>query len=378
MSILTYQDVVEYLITSSAGGAQDAEQKDIRTAVQNAYKELVWIKDWKFHITYGRIITQANWTGTASYVNSTRTLTKVSGANFESWMRYGTVVFGNVVSKITSVNSTSALTLDSVLNFGKDYSTTAANIARSMYPLPADFRNLDTPMDEGNLLQSRYVSPEQSLQMERTDISPISPFFWTVMKDPDSVNGWVLKILGYPTTQATIDFSYRRSPRMLRLSGHEASSRVGTIAVSGTACTGTGTTFTDAMVGSVLRIGTSSNYPDCLGSMNPWQYESKIVSRSSNTAIVLADSLTVSAGTKYVVTDPVDVAEGMQNCVLAASSYWLDRIRGAKPDVSFQQYQRDLKLAMENDVLEPLSGRRDLLFNSLGWRSVLKADQGTD
>lgn len=43
--MLTYFDVVEHLITASFGGPQDAEQRDIRTAVQRAYDEVISIKD---------------------------------------------------------------------------------------------------------------------------------------------------------------------------------------------------------------------------------------------------------------------------------------------------------------------------------------------
>ena len=45
MPYQTYFDLVESLIVSSYGGAQDAEQRDIRTAVQRAYQELGWIWD---------------------------------------------------------------------------------------------------------------------------------------------------------------------------------------------------------------------------------------------------------------------------------------------------------------------------------------------
>ena len=37
--MLTYYDAVEHLITCSYGGPQDAEQSDIRSAVQRSYSE---------------------------------------------------------------------------------------------------------------------------------------------------------------------------------------------------------------------------------------------------------------------------------------------------------------------------------------------------
>ena len=75
------------------------------------------------------------------------------------------------------------------------------------------------------------------MKMERINFQSGTPLHWTVIKDPTS-SGWVLKLVGYPTVVETVDFTYRRSLRPLRWSGHEESARVGTVGFSGTALTG--------------------------------------------------------------------------------------------------------------------------------------------
>jgi hypothetical protein len=77
-----------------------------------------------------------------------------------------------------------------------------------------------------------------------------------------------------------------------------------------------------------------------------------------------------------LVTDPADVARHMEAALYSCCDYWLDRIRGGKADQSFATYQRDLRMAMEQDQLAPLSGRSREIWHDGGWRSPLKADEG--
>jgi hypothetical protein len=46
---LAAQDVVEYLLATTGGGVQDSEHRAIRAAAANAYRDLVYAHDWKWH-----------------------------------------------------------------------------------------------------------------------------------------------------------------------------------------------------------------------------------------------------------------------------------------------------------------------------------------
>lgn len=376
MAYTTYFDLVESLITGSFGGPQDAEQRDIRTAIHKAYAELTTIRDWSYYHVHGRIVTDAPYgTGTVSSSGATVTL---AGGTWPAWAGTGAYLkVGEQIARVASRTSGSVVVLDSSLSLKADVASQPYTLYRTVYPLPDDFRNMDEPSDEYNWWSGVYVTPDQAMKLERVNNTSGTPLHWTVIKDPDST-GWAIKLIGYPTEQETIDFTYRRTARPIRYSGHEASSRAGTIARTGSTVTLSGaTSFTAGFVGAILRVGDATNHPGPIESITPWVSESLITAVGSTTSLTTADSGTVAGSTKYLITDPMDVAQHMQQALDSCCDYWLARIRGNKPDNAFAMYQRDLRLAMEQDQLAPLSGRSQQVWHDGGWRSPLRADRGT-
>ena len=377
MAYLTYFDLVESLIVSSYGGAQDAEQRDIRTAIHRAYDELTTIRDWSYYHVHGRVITRAPVTATLGGLTDLSTgVLETSGLGASD---YTHVRIGDRIGEVTCADpgTNTAWVLSSTVTFplGTVTSGDTATFYKSLYALPDDFRNLDEPSDELNWWAGLYVTPDQAMKIERVSNSSGAPYHWTVIKDPNS-SGWALKLVGYPTEVETIDFTYRRTARPIRYSGHEPALRQGTIARTGLNVTGSGTAFSAAMVGSILRVGDTTNHPGPIESMTPWVSEAKITSQSSATALKTAVSGTIASTTKYLITDPMDVAQHMHSALDSACDYWLARIRGVKPDEAFGLYQRDLRLAMEQDQLAPLSGRSQNVWHDGGWRSPLRQDVG--
>lgn len=374
MAYLTYFDLVESLIVSSFGGPQDAEQRDIRTAIHKAYSELTTIRDWAYYHVHGRVITDAPYsTGTVSSSGATVTLT---GGTWPAWAGTGAYLkVGEQICRVASRTSGSVIVLDSSLTLKADVTSQPYTLYRTVYPLPSDFRNMDEPSDEYNWWSGVYVTPDQAMKLERVSNTSGTPLHWTVIKDPDSA-GWAIKLIGYPTERETIDFTYRRTARPLRYSGHEAASRQGTMARTGSAVAGSGTMFVPAMAGSVLRVGDANSIPGPIESLAPWVSESVIASVATNNSLVTVESGTISSSTKYLITDPIDVAPHMQQAVDSCCDYWLARIRGEKEDKAFAMYQRDLRLAFEQDQLAPLSGRSQEVWHDGGWRSPLRGDRG--
>lgn len=374
--MLTYFDAVESLIVSTYGGPQDAEQRDIRTAIHRAYDELTTIRDWSYYHVHGRVITDAPYsTGTVTYNPATYELT-LSGGTWPAWAAYGHVKVGNRVAVVSSRTSGSVLVLSSTVTFPAALTSEPYTLYRMTYPLPADFRNLDEPSDEYNWWSGLYVTPDEAIKLERVQKSSGTPYHWTVIKDPHGV-GWAIKLIGYPTKAETLDFTYRRSARGLRYSGHEAALRQGTISRASATVTGSGTAFTSAMVGSILRVGDATNFPGPIQSLTPYVSESEITAVASGTSLTTESSGTVAGSTKYVITDPIDIAQHMESAFDAACEYHLGRIRGSGEDKLFQLYQRDLRLALERDQLAPLSGRSREIYHHGGWRSPINPDRGT-
>lgn len=375
MPYLTYFDVVEHLITSSFGGPQDAEQRDIRTAVQRAYQELTTMRDWSYYHVHGRVITQTPYTaGSISVSGTTVTLT---GGTWPAWAASGAYIkANNEIARVASRTSDSVLVSDATICFKESLANQSYALFRTVYPLPSDFRNLDQPSDEYHWWSGFYLTPDEAMKLERVSNSSGEPYHWTVIKDPDS-SGWAIKLIGYPTRQETIDFTYRRTARQIRYSGHESSARQGTISKASTTVAGSGTAFSTAMVGAVLRVGDTSSTPGPLASITPYAVEAKVLTVGSASSLTTETSAGASASTKYIITDPIDIPEHMHNCMYSAAEYWLARIRNQKADAAFAMYQRDLRLAMEQDQLAPLSGRSQEIWHDGGWQSPLRPDQGT-
>jgi len=367
--MLTYFDVVEHLISASFGGPQDAEQRDIRTAVHRCYAELSNIKDWSWQHVHGRVITVAPETGSVdSYSSGTLTLSSgLTGTGFTHVQK------GQMVARIKSRTSSSVYVLDDDVQFPSLTSGDTVTFYKTLYPLPSDFRNLDEPSDEFNWWSGSYITPDEAMKMERVNNQTGAPLNWTVIKDPNG-DGYVLKLIGYPTSVETVDFTYRRSLRSLRWSGHETAARAGTVASSGTSVTGSTTTLSSSMVGAVMRFGDTSNSPGPITSISPYVAESKVAAVGGATDATLSDSVTAAGGTKYLVTDPIDLPQHMHNCMLSGAEYWLARIRSSNVEEKYSLYQRDLRLAMESDQLAPLSGRSQQIWSDGGWRSPLLAD----
>jgi len=370
VAYLTYFDVVEHLIASSFGGPQDAEQRDIRTAVHRCYAEIGNIRDWSWQHAHGRVFTVAP---------ETRTVVSISGSSLSvssaptSTMSH--VRIGDRVSEIASISGTTVILSSTVLPpTGTVENGDTVTLYQTLYTLPADFRNLDEPSDEFNWWSGAYVTPDEAMKMERVNFQTGSPLHWTVIKSP-TANNYVLKLVGYPTSVETIDFTYRRELRPLRWSGHETDARSGTIAASNErTIAGVSTAFASTMADSIVRIGDTSNVPGPLTSITPWLAEYPISSVNDSTEIFVADDVTIAAGSKYLVTDPIDLPEHMHNVMLSGSEYWLARIRSNNVEEKYQLYQRDLRLAMESDQLAPISGRSKRIWTDGGWRSPLLAD----
>lgn len=380
MAYLTYFDLVEGLIVASYGGPQDAEQRDIRQAVQRAYDEVTTLRDWSYYSVHGRLTTTTGYTtGTVAISSGVATLTggsfATAGITADN-AKYWSFRIANRIYPIKSYTSATSVTVNDEFSGIEVPAGSQYAVYRTTYPLPADCRNIDEPSDEFNWWSGLYVSPDQAMKIARISHSVGKPYHWTIIKDPAS-GGFAIQLVGYPNRIESIDYVYRRRARPLRYSGHEPNSRAGTIARTGTAVTLSGaTTFVSGFEGAILRVGDTANHPGSIESMTPYVSESKITAVGSTTSLTTDTSGTVAGSTKYLITDPVDVSRHMYTAVASGAEYWLARIRGSGAEKAFALYQRDLRLALEQDQLTPLSGRSRQVWHSGGWRAPLMPDQG--
>ena len=229
------------------------------------------------------------------------------------------------------------------------------------YVLPEDVKNVDAIVLPDRTTVTSYITPAEWLRLEQSQLTLGEAVYWTVQKSTDPVlfDRWELKIAGKLPAGTVIQYTYRRSPKPLTLMGYETQVRTGFATVAGTTVTGSNTNFPARCVGAIFRVGTPGNYPEPLSGFYPYLGQARIKTRNSDTSLTLDAAITgAAANSRYVISDYLDVSPGMFTAVLTGAELWMARMLGKSLDAAVGLYQRDIKLAMEQDVIAPISGRR--------------------
>ncbi len=259
---------------------------------------------------------------------------------------------------------------------------------KNTYLLPEDCSNVDALISPDNTTITSYISPAEWVRLEKSNLTLGEPVYWTVMKssDPKTFDRWEIRIAGQVKAGTMFRYTYRRRPKPLTLMGYETQCRTGYATVAGDVVTGKNTNFPTKCAGAIFRIGTPGNYPEPLSGMYPYAEQAKIMARGDLDSLTLELPLTGSyEDCRYVISDHLDVSPNMFTAVLTGAEMWMARMQGKGIEGAVGLYTRDLKLAMEQDVVAPISGRRapyDRVPDSDGARyagvySPLGPDQGT-
>jgi len=194
--------------------------------------------------------------------------------------------------------------------------------------------------------------------------------------------------------------------------------------------TGVGTNFPQDCLGTFIRFGSNGMPADALGSTVPFIMERRVEGWSSTTSLSLtstsvyqrrgvtgvpyepldfdANEVDVSspsstpvdantnnpyvtndyddintalpALTKYAITDVINASPQMYTAILSACEMWYARLAGKDYGLAMNTFNRDLRIAMENDVVTPLSGLPSGAYSpggsprTMGWHSDLGQD----
>lgn len=300
----TAYDVIEYLLSSTGGGAQDQEHRALRQALFHGYRDLMSVRDWKWHQT-----------------NDTITLTST------------------------------------------DLVTT--------YRLPWGVSSVDAVYMPQLRIAAEYINQTDWKRIEQSPYQQLVRLAWTVLPSANKEGYYELKIYNGYRYNETLTFTYRRRPRDLRLTGWEPSSRAGTVTFTSTTnpygygsvltVSGSGTSFSSPMLNAVIRVsGDSSYHPEGLAGMHPYVTEAFITAVSSASSMTAhsPETATLVSGSKYIVTDLLDISPTMYTALLSACEAWLARLLGKNAEAAMAIHARDLRLAYEGDTLAPISGRR--------------------
>lgn len=398
MPYYTAQDAVDHLLTMTNGGAQDGEHRVIRAAVHHAYREVCESRDWLWHVKIGQFYTNGG--SFAVYNHSSGSQNLYLPANCNLYLQVGASISDAISSYIpggTTVATISSSTTNITVNGNTTevrqitisaaptgVLTSVSSPTRSDYDLPSDVQNMDALLSQSIGTLRYYVTPTDYERLQINSSMAGSPFYFTVMRVGDNQN-LTVRFVGQPTAQLLFAYTYRARPKPLVLMGFEPSCRNGTISVAGAAVTGTSTTFPERAVDAILRVSNNSaNYPESLSGLYPYYSEQQIKTWNTGLSLTLDAAMSPSpAGSvRYYISDVLDVSPGMYTAVLSGAMLWHARLSGRPLNDADALYTRDMRLAMERDVTNPYSGRRDrwveypLSPRLMGYYSTQMPDQG--
>jgi len=314
--VWTYSDLIDHLNLVARGGSQDVEQEEYKAAARQAYLSVAMNSEWPYVLKHHRIMFDVPYsTGTITYDHTggtyERMLTLADGT-WPEWAQYGRVVVGNVVSPVARRISGSIVTLDDNVNPKEDVAAgTSYTLFRSGYQLPHDYQAGYEFQGEQSTWLATFIEPQRWLARERRWNTTGDPYAWTIMRDEDRMGGFKVLMDGYPATSGTMDFLYYGRGRNIRLTGKEPKCYTGTISSNGATITGSGTAWTNDMVGAMLRIGDANNIPTGIDGLSPFQEQIRIQSVDTGAQTMQLESAVAAdagySGVKFNISDPIDL-----------------------------------------------------------------------
>jgi len=381
--IFTAQDVVDHLLTATGGGAQDGEHRAVRQAVIHGVREVFQTRQWLWHTKTGSFTTTQLATTATAITAGSPVITVASSAG----MVPGRILdispqYFSFAVRVVAINGND-VTLDHPAAATKPPTSTVTVLVQTYYDLPPDVKDIDALITDAVGTMHTYITPQEWQRLEVNSRGAGEPYYYTIMRSDVSPDRYQVRFVGVPTNGTVVHFTYRYIPKTIKYMGYELPARKGTVtptAGSPMTVAGSGTAFAADMAGAIIRVGTAATDPEPLGALVPFAGEARITSVQNTSTLTIEGTLPTTAGVKYCVTDPLDCSPQMYTAILSAAEMWYARLAG-KPAVEIVAlFNRDLRLAMENDVVAPLSGRpfaiRFPTPRSMGWKSAQRPDQG--
>jgi hypothetical protein len=373
------QDVVYYLLATVGGGAQDGEHQAVRQAVVQASRDVMQSRNWLWHTKTNQFVSD-NVTTTVAEGGITAGATSLTVTDASEMVVGRIFTAGNFFDepcRILEINGntlTTSLPAKRSIPSGEQVTV----VMQTFYDLPADLKDIDTLVTHTVGTLHCYLSPQEWHRLEINTRGSGEPYYYTVMRSDRLPERWQIRFVGIPTNGTVIHYTYRFRPRPIKYMGYEAMSRQGKVSVSGTTVTGIDTMFESDMEGAFIRFGTDTDDPEPVGALRPYIRQRRIKSVDSPTQLTLESSAPSLSGVKYCITDILEASQTMYTAILSAAEMWYARIAGKSYDAAMQVYNRDLRIAMENDQIAPLSGRPYSnpypTPRTMGWHSTLRQD----
>lgn len=374
----TAQDIVAFLLAANGGGAQDGEHLAVRQAVIHGTREVMQCRNWLWHTYTGSFTTKPFETTGTAVQDSYEVLNVADTSEFFP---------GRLVEADTGVFP-AGVRVDRVdgnlVYMNQPALATAQTTLRPQvfYNLPADLKDIDTLVTNTVGTLHCYITPQEWQRLEINTRGAGEPYYYTIMRSDSDPNRWQVRFVGLPPNETVVHYTYRRTPKQVKYMGYERITRQGDVTVTAQGLvTGNDTAFPSDVEGSVIRFGSLGMDAEAQGATVPYVAEYYIDNWNSATSIVIANpTQAFPANTKYAISDEIDCSPQMWTAVLSACEMWYARLAGKPADAAMAAFNRDLRIAMENDTIAPRSGRPyDTPYptpRSMGWHSELLPDVG--
>jgi hypothetical protein len=310
MAYHTLGDLIADLRAYAGNDTSSQKLAAVRRAAIAAFQTLLTYHDWHYYLAIGRVVTVAPYsTGTVQYTHSTRAV-DLTGGTFPAWAAAGHIRIGGIYHKVATRASGTQLTLDSVENPGDDVAAGAEfSLVQITYPLPDDFLATDQPVVLANSVVLTRINPREVVFARNLEEGPAMPREYALIGADEHDGRMALTLHPPPDQVLLLENLYKRRPTTPKLED-ESSGKVATTAASA-AVTGTSTAFTSRLVGSVFRVSATADKPTPLDGINPYLFESRVLSVGGATALTLEDEVPETlAGVGYTISDQVDVEDG--------------------------------------------------------------------
>lgn len=309
-TVYTYSDVVGHLLDWF--GVETTDERTLRKckrAVESAYRHVTGIKEWMCYRAYGQFQTVASVTsGTIAYDQtggSNERMVTLSGSTWPSWAGLGMIQLESIWYPIASRTSDTIITLDVNNNPGADIAAgTSYVLGQDTYLLPVDLKAMGTIRDVQHGIEPEYVMFDDMVSTRLVNQAPTWPWQYTILPDPHYLGSLACRLYPIPNVQLYYEYMYSRRPRQLQTFEYNA----GTVSTSGTTLSGTATTFTSAMVGSIIRFSNTTTAPTGTTGENPYIAQRAIASFTNTGSMVLDQALDSEvSGVAYLISDPIDI-----------------------------------------------------------------------
>lgn len=336
--VWTFSDAVEHVLDVFDVPRDARNSRIAMRAVLKASRNLPTLHDWPCYRRLLVVNTVAAYsTGTIAFDFTGGTyerMVTLTTGTWPTWAGFGNLRVSGVDYPVLQRVSDTVLTLDTRRCPGADVAAgTAYTVYRNKYPLPNDFRRSDRIIETSTRRELAVVSAGLAQVSNVMSGGTSNPFVSCIVEDENYLSGFALMLAPAINSANSVSFLYQRKMRPLVTQLYDT----GTVAITADSAsvTGTGTAFTERMIGAILRVSPNADAPTPLvGSIastepNPATYQRVIMGVSDGTTLLVDETLGESAsGRAFTISDPVDVTDLMIDAFLRLAELEFARLSG--------------------------------------------------